>query len=221
MAKTYGIAEILNKISAEGRTEDERQRMLTQEYKNQQLVLFLKYCFDPNIEFILPPGAPPYKKNEYVDQQSNFYADFRRLYLFMKGGNDALSQNKRESLFVQYLEGIDKDDAEMVIKMKDKQEPAPGITYDLVFKTFPGLLPEREKSTPIKKEVCTPSESSVTINSDKKEEEKKPCPFGCVSSETGEMRTFRRGPLVNHLRVAHIFTPDQISNHKKEVLSNV
>ena len=39
----------------------------------------------------------------------------------MKGGNPQLSQNKREMMFVQLLEGLHADEAELVIAAKDKR----------------------------------------------------------------------------------------------------
>jgi hypothetical protein len=42
------------------------------------------------------------------------------LYHFIKGGNPALNQNKREMMFVQMLEGLHKDEAELLIAAKDK-----------------------------------------------------------------------------------------------------
>ena len=44
----------------------------------------------------------------------------RKLYHFIKGGNPALNQNKREMMFVQMLEGLHKDEAELLIAAKDK-----------------------------------------------------------------------------------------------------
>ena len=46
--------------------------------------------------------------------------EVRRLYHFIKGGNPALNQNKREMMFVQMLEGLHKDEAELLIAAKDK-----------------------------------------------------------------------------------------------------
>jgi hypothetical protein len=47
---------------------------------------------------------------------------------------------KREMLFIQFIEGIDKDDAVLIVAMKDKKLPFKGITADIVKKAFPDLF---------------------------------------------------------------------------------
>jgi hypothetical protein len=147
--KRPGIAEIL--LSVSNRPVGERQTALAHHAPNMSLVMLLKYMFDPNVKFLLPEGTPPFKKNEFLDQTGNLYSEFRRMYLFIEGGNPNLTNNKREMLFVQLLEMLDKDDAALVVAMKDKVSPYPGITYELVHKTFPGLLPEPDTKSTVKK----------------------------------------------------------------------
>jgi len=144
MTRRLGVAEILKKIS-DLPNEIDRQNSLATCSDNTVLVMTLKYMFDPNIVFDLPDGDPPYKPTDFLDQESSYYTDFRRMYLFIKGGNPNLSAMKRETLFVQFIEGLDKQDAKLVLAMKDKKSPYPGITYDLVYRTFPGLLPEKQE----------------------------------------------------------------------------
>jgi len=45
----------------------------------------------------------------------------RKLYHFIKGGNPTLNQNKRESMFVQMLEGLNENEANVLIAAKDKR----------------------------------------------------------------------------------------------------
>jgi hypothetical protein len=42
-------------------------------------------------------------------------------------------------LFIQFLETIDKDDAKLMIAVKDKKIPFKGITSNMVKKAFPDL----------------------------------------------------------------------------------
>jgi len=100
----------------------------------------LKYAFDPNIIFDLPEGAPPYKPCEYLDQEGRLYAEARKLYLFTKDGNPALTKFKREMIFIQFIEGIDKKDATLIIAVKDKTLPFKGLNKDVVKKAFPDLF---------------------------------------------------------------------------------
>ena len=48
----------------------------------------------------------------------------KKLYNFVKGGNDALRPMKREQLFMQLLEGLHPDEAEIIVgeSKKSKEE---------------------------------------------------------------------------------------------------
>lgn len=210
MARRLGVAETLKKIS-DLPNEQDRQSSLATCADNVVLVMSLKYIFDPTIGFDLPDGDPPYKVNEFLDQQSNYYNEFRRMYLFIKGGHNGLAKLKRESLFVQFIEGIDPEDAKMVLAMKDKQAPYPNITYDLVYRTFPGLLPEKTQ------EVNTPKPvepKKVTGSGIRDEELERACPFGCISTRGSQY--YMPGPLTAHLKKKHNFTDEQLQQFKKE-----
>ena len=100
----------------------------------------LKCIFDKNIKFSLPPGAPPFTKNEF-DDPGRLYHEYRKFYLFVEGGHPNLKQFKREMLFVELLESVDTDEAQLLILMKDKKSPHKEINRKLVEKAFPGLLP--------------------------------------------------------------------------------
>jgi len=104
--------------------------------------LLLKYAFHPNINFVLPEGAPPYKPCEFLNQEGRLLSEARKLYLFIEGGNPNLHKVKRESLFIQLLESIDKDDATLLCHIKDKKTPFKTITADVVKKAFPDDYPQ-------------------------------------------------------------------------------
>lgn len=139
------ISSIL-KSCAEGKTVNDKVALL-QQNASDPIFIILKYAFDPNIKFILPDGAPPFKPCEFLDQEGRLYAELRRLYLFIEGGNPSLTKVKREFLFIQLLESIDKQDAELLVAVKDKKLPYKGLTAAVVKKAFPGLLPEDEQNS--------------------------------------------------------------------------
>jgi hypothetical protein len=60
----------------------------------------------------------------------------------MEGGNPNLNAIKREQIFIQMLESINADDAELLVAMKDKKSPYKNITKDIVVEAFPGLIQE-------------------------------------------------------------------------------
>ena len=113
---------------------------LLQKNASPVILNILKHAFDPSIKFLLPEGDPPYKPCEYVDQESRLYQEARKLYLFVEGGNNSLTKFKRESLFIQFIEGIDKNDAVLMLAVKDKKLPFKSLTADVVKKAFPNLF---------------------------------------------------------------------------------
>lgn len=106
------------------------------------LQTILKYCYDPNIKWMLPKGPAPYKKSDFVEAHGMLYSVVRKLYLFIEGGNPNLTKMKREQLFINLLESIDKDDAELLVSIKDKKMPYKLITRKFVEKVYPGLINE-------------------------------------------------------------------------------
>ena len=101
----------------------------------------LKCVYDPNIKFLLPKGKAPYKPTEFDRQEGRLYSEMRKMYLFIEGGNPNLTQIKREQIFIDLLESIDRQDAELLVAVKDKKLPFKNITRNLVEKTYPGLIP--------------------------------------------------------------------------------
>lgn len=132
------IYNILKECS-EPRTVKERVQRL-QQYGLPVVQQILKYAFDPNIKFLLPEGTPPYKPNEYVDQEGILFSEARKLYLFVEGGNNNLTKFRRETLFIQFIEGIDKNDAILICYVKDKKLPFKSLTADVVKQAFPNLF---------------------------------------------------------------------------------
>jgi hypothetical protein len=104
-----------------------------------QILDILKFTYDPNIKWLLPPGAPPYTPNEGKNLEGRFYSEIRKLYLFVEGGNNNLHPLKRETLFISVLENIHPEDAKLLLSMKDKKLPYKGLSSTLILKAFPGL----------------------------------------------------------------------------------
>ena len=104
----------------------------------------LAHNFDPNIVYDLP-DVIIYRPNILVDQESILYNEAKRLYVFVPAGNPNLTRERRETLFVQLLEFIHANDAEVMMAVKDKKLEAtrPNLTYDLVKAAFPDILPEK------------------------------------------------------------------------------
>jgi hypothetical protein len=133
-----GLYEFLSKVAKLKKTQQKVDALKAND--SIQLRIILQSVFDPKVEWLLPPGTPPYKPNELVDQQHILIKDIEKIRYFIKGFYDNLSQPKREAMFVEFLERVDKDDAVLLCSIKEKKLPFPGITLQHVIEGLPGLI---------------------------------------------------------------------------------
>lgn len=138
MAKE-GVAEILDRVS-KIKSRKEQVEVLRRDH-NTALENIIDLCFNPRIKFALPEGAPPYKSQpKEADLQNVLYASQRKFGIFIENGPyQNLRPFKRETLFVEFLESLDPDDAKLVIAIKDKKMPYKGITPKLFEEAWPTL----------------------------------------------------------------------------------
>ena len=66
------------------------------------------------------------------------YLIAKRLYLFTKGGDNSLSNTKRELIFIQMLEGLSAEEAEFLVTVVNKRvnNEYKGFTANLVKEAF-------------------------------------------------------------------------------------
>ena len=145
----HSLSEILTKADQEKAQAD--KIAVLQSMDSPALRRILQLTFAPEARWLLPKGAPPYKPLDLPDAEGRLYSEIRRLYLFLEGGNPNLKDWRREFLFVQLLESIDANDADLLVHMKDGKLPQKTITRKIVDQAFPGLLPEVTKSVKAKK----------------------------------------------------------------------
>ena len=115
------ISEVLEQVS-KVKTKKEKVDLL-REHDHQSLRMVIKSSFDPNIEWALPEGEGPYTRNAAPEgtEHSSLSYESRKLYHFIRGGNPQINQNKRESMFVQLLEGLHESEAAVLVAAKDKK----------------------------------------------------------------------------------------------------
>ena len=66
--------------------------------------------------------------------------EYTRFYNFCKGGNDQLKSLRRETMFIQMLEGLHPLDAEILCLVKDKNlEEKYNITKEIVSEAYPDI----------------------------------------------------------------------------------
>ena len=130
--------EILEKVS---KLKTKKQKVsYLKEHNTAALRMVLKSSFDPNIIWVLPTGEVPYKKNDVPEgtEHTMLSSEASRLYHYVQGGNNALSQNQRESMFVQMLEGLHESEAEILVSAKDKSlhKMYKGLSENVVKEAF-------------------------------------------------------------------------------------
>ena len=135
---TLTFHEILLKVN---NAKDKPKKLkVLQHYDTAELRMVLKAAFDPKIEWLLPDEKPPYQENDAPEGTEHTYLkrEARRLYHFIKGGNPNLSQNKREAMCIQILEGLTKEEADLLNAAKDKElnKKYKGLTANLVKEAF-------------------------------------------------------------------------------------
>ena len=132
------FSEILDKVSKK-KTKKEKVALL-QRYNSDALRMVIKASFDPNIESQLPEGGVPYMPNDAPEgtEHTMLVSEARKLFHFIKGGNPTLHQNKRESMFVQMLEGLQEQEAELLIAVNDKKlhQKYKGLSKNVVMEAF-------------------------------------------------------------------------------------
>lgn len=155
------ISEIFNKCR-EMKAEADKIAFLKQ-HDCTPLKQILYANFSNKIKFLLPVGKTPYipSKEVAVDiSETNLFRETRRLYVFIEGGCNALRPEKRVQLWIELLESLHQDEAELLDSLKDKKlELKYGINRSIVEAAFPSLL-SKETAEEVK-----PKQSSVPVSS--------------------------------------------------------
>ena len=143
MARTAGagkelISEIFTKIN---NAKDKPKKIeVLRQYDTPGMRMILKGAFDPKIVWELPEGTPPYIENEAPAGTEHTYLEVeaRRLYNFAKGGNNTINKIRKETLFIQMLEGLHASEAKVLIDVKNKSlnKTYKGLTSDMVKEAF-------------------------------------------------------------------------------------
>ncbi len=131
--------EVLQKVS-NAKTKAQKVKLL-EGFNTPALRAILIANFDESVISMLPDGEVPYKKNEAPEgtEHTLLAQEYRKLYLFFKGGAN-ISQTRRETLFIQLLEGLHKGEAEVLCLVKDKKIGKRWkITRQCVEQAFPSI----------------------------------------------------------------------------------
>lgn len=160
--------EVLNLVSKQ-RTNAKKVELL-KKYEHPSIKSIFIWNFDETIVSVLPSGDVPYaatsEQNSFSgtlsekisdavskmgelgsnslgsqDQgRSSIRKEFQKFYNFVKGGNDGLSSLRRESMFINILQGLHPLEAEILILVKDKKlDTKYKITKDIVSQAYPDI----------------------------------------------------------------------------------
>ena len=135
------LSEILRKVS-NAKTKAEKVSLL-RKYNSTALRQLLIINFDESIVSMMPEGEVPYTPNDAPvgTDHTRLEQEYRGLYRFFKGGQDKLPALKRESMFVQLLEGLSAEEAELLVLAKDGRinEKYKRITKAVISEAFPSI----------------------------------------------------------------------------------
>ena len=132
------MSEVLTKVN--NAKDKPKKIQVLRDYDNQPLRQVLKGAFDPKIEWDLPAGDPPYIANEAPigTEHGLLRNEAKRLWYFVKGANNELTKTQKETMFIQMLEGLHKDEAKVLLGMKSKSlnKMYKGLTESVVKEAF-------------------------------------------------------------------------------------
>jgi hypothetical protein len=79
--------------------------------------------------------------SDLTEGHTTIRKEFKRFYNFIKGGNDSLPALRKETMFIQMLEGLHPLEAEIICLVKDKNiQSKYKITKEIVSKTYPDIV---------------------------------------------------------------------------------
>ena len=139
-------------------------------YAHDSILTLLIWNFDETAISVLPEGDVPYgnnrednsmtgtlsdKINDAVDKMSEMGSnslgsqdqgkasirkEYTKFYNFIKGGNNSLSSLRRETMFINILEGLHPLEAEILVLVKDKRlTDKYKITKEVVSEAYPQI----------------------------------------------------------------------------------
>ena len=133
----HEVLELVNKQRSKAKKVE-----VLKEYETDALKTIFIWNFDDTVVSMIPEGQVPYKENEVPvgTDHTSLRREFKHLYNFVKGGNDSLSSLRRETMFIQILEGLHPEEAKILCLVKDKAlQSKYKINQDIVSEAYPDI----------------------------------------------------------------------------------
>ena len=134
------VHEILE-LASKQRTKAKKVEIL-QEYANPALKSLFIWNFDETVISVVPAGDVPYNPNEVPvgTDHTSLRKEYKHLFNFVKGGNDSLTSLRRETMFIQMLEGLHPEEAKILCLVKDKAlQSKYKLTYEVIKEAYPDI----------------------------------------------------------------------------------
>ena len=135
---TLLYSEILDKVH-KAKTKEQKVSLLKQN-NTEGLRMVLKSSFDPKIEWVMPEGEVPFRANDVPmgTEHTVLAMECKKLWHFIKGADRTTPQHKKETMFIQMLEGLHESEAKLLIAAKDKKvhQMYKGLSTNVVKEAF-------------------------------------------------------------------------------------
>ena len=107
--------------------------------RNGAVSKILQWVFDDNIKSTLPEGPTPFNKNEAPASdltETSLRFEFKLFKYFV---TEEVPQTRRETMWIELLEGIPAMEAKLIDLVKDGVWPFKNITKSVAEKAFPNI----------------------------------------------------------------------------------
>lgn len=160
------IFEVLNLVVKQ-KTNEKKVEVLKR-YEDPSLKAIFIWNFDESIISLLPEGDVPFFGDNVLktstiterigdavssmkggssdslgtidEKHSTLRREYKKFYNFIKGGNDSLNSVRRETIFINLLEGVHPLEAEILCLVKDKKlQTKYKITKEIVSEAYPDI----------------------------------------------------------------------------------
>jgi hypothetical protein len=134
------LSEIIQKVH--GAKTKAKKIELLQQYNSQVLRSLFIVNFDESVQTRIPEGDVPYRKNDSPKGTEHTLLEHegKKLYYFVKGGADQVPNLKIESMFIQMLEGLHEEEAELLVDVFNRRlHKKYRITKAVVSEAFPSI----------------------------------------------------------------------------------
>ena len=108
---TLLFSEVLDKVH-KAKTKDQKVKIL-REHNTPALKSIIKASFDPKIQWIIPAGDVPYKRNDAPigTEHTVLATQSNKLWHFIRGADNDTPQFRKEEMFIQMCEGLHETEA--------------------------------------------------------------------------------------------------------------